>query len=84
MVAKKGGSRGGMGGADDAEEELARTPLQAIIFADSFTTKFRPITLERPKVTLLSIPLTDFSFRCRYSLATVTSVPGNLNLCFFS
>lgn len=31
-------------------EELARGPLQAILLADSFTTKFRPITLERPKV----------------------------------
>lgn len=52
MVAKKGGIKGGgMGGAEDAVEELARTPVQAIILADSFTTKFRPITLERPKVS---------------------------------
>lgn len=56
-----------MGAAEDAEEELARTPLQAIILADSFTTKFRPITLERPKVTfqypyllLLSLNLYGF------------------------
>lgn len=62
MVAKKGGSKGGgMGGADDAEEELARTPLQAIVLADSFTTKFRPITLERPKVISLTT-LSLFSF----------------------
>lgn len=33
-------------------EELARHPLQAILLADSFTTKFRPITLERPKVSV--------------------------------
>lgn len=64
MVAKKGGSKGGgMVGADDAEEELARTPLQAIVLADSFTTKFRPITLERPKVSFNT--LTRFSF-CRF------------------
>jgi translation initiation factor eIF-2B subunit epsilon len=31
-------------------DELVRVPLQAILLADSFTTKFRPITLERPKV----------------------------------
>lgn len=62
MVAKKGGSKGGgMVGADDAEEELARTPLQAIVLADSFTTKFRPITLERPKVISLTT-LSLFSF----------------------
>ncbi|KAL0332706.1 UNVERIFIED_CONTAM: putative translation initiation factor eIF-2B subunit epsilon [Sesamum calycinum] len=47
MVAKKG-NRGGVGG-EDAEEELTRVPLQAILLADSFATLFRPITLERPK-----------------------------------
>lgn len=31
-------------------EDLTRHPLQAILLADSFATKFRPITLERPKV----------------------------------
>lgn len=55
MVAKKsGGSRAGGGAAEDAAEELARVPLQAILLADSFTTKFRPITLERPKVRIFS------------------------------
>ncbi|XP_024179975.1 translation initiation factor eIF-2B subunit epsilon isoform X2 [Rosa chinensis] len=44
---KKGASR-----ASEDPEELARLPLQAILLADSFTTKFRPITLERPKVLL--------------------------------
>ncbi|PRQ24526.1 putative nucleotide-diphospho-sugar transferase [Rosa chinensis] len=44
---KKGASR-----ASEDPEELARVPLQAILLADSFTTKFRPITLERPKVLL--------------------------------
>lgn len=44
---KKGASR-----VTEEPEELARVPLQAILLADSFTTKFRPITLERPKVSL--------------------------------
>lgn len=39
-------------------DELSRVPLQAILLADSFTTKFRPITLERPKViTFSTFPL---------------------------
>lgn len=52
-----------MGGAEDAVEELARTPVQAIILADSFTTKFRPITLERPKVLLplVNAPMIDYT-----------------------
>ncbi|XP_050367025.1 uncharacterized protein LOC126785390 [Argentina anserina] len=44
---KKGASR-----ASEDPVELAHVPLQAILLADSFTTKFRPITLERPKVLL--------------------------------
>ncbi|KAK6119803.1 hypothetical protein DH2020_046452 [Rehmannia glutinosa] len=61
MVAKKG-SRGGMGG-EDAEEELTRVPLQAILLADSFATLFRPITLERPKVLLplVNAPMIDYT-----------------------
>lgn len=45
-------SRGGGGGAAAGEdpEDLSRSPLQAVLLADSFTLKFRPITLERPKV----------------------------------
>jgi hypothetical protein len=46
---KKGATR-----FSEDPEELARVPLQAILLADSFTTKFRPITLERPKVPSLS------------------------------
>ncbi|OMO55344.1 hypothetical protein COLO4_36032 [Corchorus olitorius] len=48
--------------SEDAEE-LARHPLQAILLADSFTTKFRPITLERPKVLLplANIPMIDYT-----------------------
>ncbi|GAB2212075.1 hypothetical protein Droror1_Dr00025419 [Drosera rotundifolia] len=49
-------------GADEPEE-LARVPLQAVLLADSFATKFRPITLERPKVLLplVSVPMIDYS-----------------------
>jgi translation initiation factor eIF-2B subunit epsilon len=46
MSQKKSRGRGGGGGAaasGDGHEDLAR-------LADSFTLKFRPITLERPKV----------------------------------
>ena len=63
MVAKQSGrNRGGGGGGTAAAtevsvEELARVPLQAILLADSFATKFRPITLERPKVIQLSMHL---------------------------
>ena len=46
MVAqRKGASR-----VSEDPEELARVSLQAVLLADSFTTKFHPITLERPKV----------------------------------
>jgi translation initiation factor eIF-2B subunit epsilon len=44
-VQRKGATR-----ASEDPEELSRVPLQAILLADSFATKFRPITLERPKV----------------------------------
>ncbi|KAG9144862.1 hypothetical protein Leryth_018985 [Lithospermum erythrorhizon] len=56
MVAKKGGGGG-------VEDELARVPLQAILLADSFATKFRPITLERPKVLLplVNVPMIDYT-----------------------
>ncbi|CAI9102454.1 OLC1v1000729C1 [Oldenlandia corymbosa var. corymbosa] len=67
MVAKKGGATRGGGGAatmsEDSVEELTRVPLQAILLADSFATKFRPITLERPKVLLplVNVPMIDYT-----------------------
>lgn len=44
-------------------DELVRVPLQAILLADSFTTKFRPITLERPKVLLplVNAPMINYT-----------------------
>ncbi|BFG37078.1 hypothetical protein CerSpe_233520 [Prunus speciosa] len=55
---KKGASRG-----SEDPVELARVPLQAILLADSFTTKFRPITLERPKVLLplVNVPMINYT-----------------------
>jgi hypothetical protein len=51
MSSKKSRGGGGSTGAGDDSEDLTRPPpLQAILLADSFTLKFRPITLERPKV----------------------------------
>lgn len=61
MVAKKGSGRSAV--PEDSVEELARVPLQAILLADSFTTKFRPITLERPKVLLplVNVAMIDYT-----------------------
>ncbi|KAF5739513.1 translation initiation factor eIF-2B subunit epsilon-like isoform X4 [Tripterygium wilfordii] len=55
---KKGAAR-----VTEDPEELTRTPLQAILLADSFATKFRPITLERPKVLLplVNVPMIDYT-----------------------
>ncbi|XP_050274737.1 uncharacterized protein LOC126717257 [Quercus robur] len=55
---KKGATR-----FSEDPEELARVPLQAILLADSFTTKFRPITLDRPKVLLplVNIPMINYT-----------------------
>ncbi|XP_078177214.1 translation initiation factor eIF2B subunit epsilon-like isoform X2 [Carex rostrata] len=62
--------KGGKSAASDDPEELARTPLQAILLADTFNLKFRPITLERPKVLLplVNTPMID------YTLAWLESV----------
>ncbi|PKA49916.1 Mannose-1-phosphate guanylyltransferase 1 [Apostasia shenzhenica] len=56
--------------SSDDPEELARTPLQAVLLADSFAQKFRPITLERPKVLL---PLVN-SPMIEYALSWLESV----------
>ncbi|XP_077241071.1 uncharacterized protein LOC143881706 [Tasmannia lanceolata] len=49
--------------SSDYGEELAHVPLQAILLADSFAQKFRPITLERPKVLLplVNVPMIDYT-----------------------
>ncbi|BAT88014.1 hypothetical protein VIGAN_05144500 [Vigna angularis var. angularis] len=55
---KKSGAR-----VSEDPDELVRIPLQAILLADSFTTKFRPITLERPKVLLplVNVPMINYA-----------------------
>lgn len=56
--------------SSDDPEELSRTALQAVLLADSFAQKFRPITLERPKVLL---PLVNAPM-IEYALAWLESV----------
>ncbi|CAN8316293.1 unnamed protein product [Cochlearia groenlandica] len=55
---KKGGAR-----VSYDTEEQSRQRLQAILLADSFATKFRPVTLERPKVLLplINVPMIDYT-----------------------
>ncbi|KAK9137922.1 hypothetical protein Sjap_008516 [Stephania japonica] len=57
MVQKKGGR------VSEDPENLATVRLQAVLLADSFATKFRPITFERPKVLLplVNVPMIDYS-----------------------
>lgn len=43
--------KGGKPVTEIADDEV-HVPLQAVLLADSFTQKFRPITLEKPKVRL--------------------------------
>lgn len=45
-----------------ADDEVV-VPLQAVLLADSFTQKFRPITMERPKVLLplINVPMIDYA-----------------------
>ncbi|KAK3418471.1 hypothetical protein EUGRSUZ_H04421 [Eucalyptus grandis] len=47
----------------DDPEDLASVPLQAVLLADSFATRFRPITLERPKVLLplVNLPMIEYT-----------------------
>lgn len=48
--------------AEVADDEVV-VPLQAVLLADSFTQKFRPITMERPKVLLplVNVPMIDYA-----------------------
>ncbi|XP_042441623.1 probable translation initiation factor eIF-2B subunit epsilon [Zingiber officinale] len=69
-MAQKKGQRGATSVAADDSEVVARIPLQAVLLADSFNLKFRPITLERPKVLLplVNVPMIE------YTLAWLDSV----------
>ncbi|KAL6912281.1 hypothetical protein ACP4OV_001086 [Aristida adscensionis] len=65
MTQKKSrGGGAGAGAAGDDREDLSRPPpLQAVLLADSFTLKFRPITLKRPKVLLplVNLPMIEYT-----------------------
>lgn len=63
MVQKKAVAAASNRVSDEGEDELARVPFQAVLLADSFAQKFRPITLERPKVLLplVNIPMIDYT-----------------------
>uniref|UniRef100_K3WCE3 Translation initiation factor eIF2B subunit epsilon n=1 Tax=Globisporangium ultimum (strain ATCC 200006 / CBS 805.95 / DAOM BR144) TaxID=431595 RepID=K3WCE3_GLOUD len=58
--AAQGGGKGKGGGNEDVRREA---PLQAILFADSFTETFRPISLEMPKVLLplANVPMLEYA-----------------------
>lgn len=56
---KKGPKDSGSGNIDVRREQK----LQAVLIADSFQTRFRPITLDRPKVLLplVNIPMLEYT-----------------------
>lgn len=56
------GKKGG-GGAKDGKVEEREEPLQAIVFADSFETRFLPYTLEHPRclLKLANTPLIEYT-----------------------
>lgn len=46
-----------------AEKVEARNVLQAVVLADSFTQRFRPMTVETPKVLLplVNVPMIEYT-----------------------
>ncbi|KAL6188193.1 hypothetical protein ACLB2K_039586 [Fragaria x ananassa] len=64
-----GAKKKGTSSRSEDSEELGHVPLQAVLLADSFTNKFDPITLERPKVLF---PLVNVPMIC-YTLAWLKS-----------
>ncbi|KAF2101616.1 hypothetical protein NA57DRAFT_64354 [Rhizodiscina lignyota] len=57
---KKGAEKGKAGGGEEERED----PLQAVILTDSFETRFRPFTIEKPRclLPLANIPLIEYTF----------------------
>ena len=53
---KKGANAQKSKGGEEEREE----PLQAVVFADSFETKFAPFTLERPRVSKSTLTVGKF------------------------
>ncbi|KAK4548834.1 hypothetical protein LTR36_008607 [Oleoguttula mirabilis] len=58
--AKKGGNASKSKSGEDEHEE----PLQAVVLADAFETRFNPFTLERPRclLPLANTPLIEYTF----------------------
>jgi translation initiation factor eIF-2B subunit epsilon len=57
------GKKGGAGKDNKGGEENREEPLQAVVFADSFETRFNPFTLERPRclLPLANTPLIEYT-----------------------
>ena len=59
------GRKGGGGGDDDPSDSKHEQKLQAVLLADSFSSTFRPITLDKtqPKVLcpLNNVTMLDYS-----------------------
>jgi translation initiation factor eIF-2B subunit epsilon len=72
--------KGGKGGAAGGEKLEARSVLQALLLADSFTQRFRPITVERPKalLPLANIPMIEYTLEW-LSTNRVQEVRAGLN-----
>lgn len=61
--ASSGGARKREAGSSSGADFKADDVLQAVLLADSFQVKFRPLTAQRPKVLLplLNIPMLEYS-----------------------
>ncbi len=54
MGKKRGGAKGAGGGGGGPDKDLqTEDQLAAVILADSFNQRFRPLTLEQPRVRCL-------------------------------
>jgi translation initiation factor eIF-2B subunit epsilon len=53
----------GKGGGGPPEKLEGRNVLQAVLLADSFTQRFRPISVERPKMLLplVNVPMIEYT-----------------------
>lgn len=60
MSKKSGAGPGGKKGNDDDQD----VTLQAVVLADSFQNRFRPLTLEKPRclLPLANVPLIEYTF----------------------
>ncbi len=64
-----------------AEKVEARNVLQAVVLADSFTQRFRPISVERPKVLLplVNVPMLEYTLEW-----LATNKVQEVRACFLS